>query len=67
MALIPSLIDFTDAKIGETATATVHVFNGSSDTIHLTAAAVAIGPANGLEVASFSDVDLTPTEARRSP
>jgi hypothetical protein len=60
MALIPSLINFPDARIGETASATVHVFNGSSDTVHLTAGAVAIGPANGLEVASFTDVDLTP-------
>jgi hypothetical protein len=61
IALVPEVVEFNHAALGVATTVTVHLFNGSADTIHLNPSGVSVGPFTGLTIAPpVADVDIPP-------
>ena len=62
LALVPAIIDFGHVAAGAEGTATTHLFNGSSDTVHIAPALV--NSANSqVAVTPFAAQDLKPSES----
>ena len=57
ISIVPATIDFGQVVIGSEASQTVHLFNGSTDTVHLTASSILLAPADGRSVADLADSD----------
>lgn len=62
LALVPSLLDFGEVPGGQTATRTTHLFNASSDTVHITPASVTTDDA-AVTVGAFAAQDLKPNDS----
>ena len=62
LALVPALLDFGTVAAGQTPTRTTHLFNGSSDTVHITPASVSTDD-GALTVGAFAAQDLKPNDS----
>jgi hypothetical protein len=64
LALVPSAIDFGSVTPGGTAQRATHLFNGSSDTLHVTQTAVVFGDPS-VSITAFAAQDLKPNDSLR--
>ena len=62
LALVPSSIDFKSVTPGTSGQAITHLFNGSSDTVHISSASVAVADPT-VTVAPLAAQDLKPNDS----